>query len=364
MKMENRFGSGSRAFIFFLLLLGAGALSVVLPLLQPIIWAAVIAFLVHPVYQSMLRRLKGRFQNAAAAATLICVFVLVLLPVVWLLGQLAVEAAHTYESLSAFLKNFEKPQPEAISSLFPSSVAGWIESSLKDGELLRKAFDQLMQRSATMLARFSRAFLQATAGFVFESLIVLVVTFFFVRDGKKIVDYLYQSTPLQKADRDTFFKQMEGLLRAIVFGVLLTVAIQAVLGGIGWWFVGLPSPLFFASLMFLCGMLPMMGTALVWLPGGLYLLLAGHVTQGIGLLLWGVLVVGSVDNFLRPLFISGGSRVPTLTIFIGILGGIIAWGFLGIFLGPLVIALFMLVFETYRKQQLCVENDEEPICKK
>jgi predicted PurR-regulated permease PerM len=133
----------------------------------------------------------------------------------------------------------------------------------------------------------------------------MMVSFFFIRDGAGIVEYIKSVTPLSEDEKDMFFSRTKKLLNSVIFGILLTVAIQAVLGGIGWWFVGLGSPAFFGMLMFFFGMFPA-GTSVVWIPGGIYLILSGDVKGGIILLVWGAAVVGTVDNLLRPFLISGG----------------------------------------------------------
>ena len=130
-------------------------------------------------------------------------------------------------------------------------------------------------------------------------------------------------------------------------------------GGVNWILVGLGNPAFFGMLMFFFGMFPA-GTAVVWIPGGLYLLLTGDIKNGAILLLWGTAIVGTVDNLLRPILISGGKEgeeIPTLLIIMGLFGGVISWGFLGIFLGPLVLVLFTLVFDIYRSRLLAAKAE-------
>ena len=162
-----------------------------------------------------------------------------------------------------------------------------------------------------------------------------------------------------------FFSRTKKLLNSVIFGIILTVAIQAILGGLGWWFVGLSTPAFFGMLMFFFGMFPA-GTAVVWIPGGLYLILSGDIKGGILLLAWGSIVVGTIDNLLRPFLISGGKskgkgeEIPTLLVILGLFGGVIKWGFLGVFLGPLILVLFLLIFDLYR-YRCCVDKNEDPI---
>ena len=194
----------------------------------------------------------------------------------------------------------------------------------------------------------SKAIVESTFTIAYSMIIIIMTSFFLLRDGHLIVNYLMDITPLPPEEKKAFLSQAKEVLQAVLYGVILTASLQGFLGGIGWWYVGLPSPVFFGALMMILAMIPFVGTPVVWGIGGIYLLLSGQMVAGITLLLWGVLVVSMIDNFVRPVFISGGTKVHTLITFIGVLGGLAAWGFIGLFLGPVVISLFMFLLESYR----------------
>ena len=227
-------------------------------------------------------------------------------------------------------------------------------SFLSDSAAVKAFVQNVAKWLGGFLTDISGRLIHGASSMLFNTMLTLMVSFFFIRDGGRMVDYLKSVTPLAEAERENFFCRTRSVLQSVVYGVLLTVMIQACLGGLGWWFVGLGNPAFFGMLMFFFGLFPA-GTTVVWLPGAIYLFLTGDAKNGAILLIWGAAVVGMVDNALRPFLISGGKsgeEIPTLTIILGLFGGVIAWGFIGIFLGPLVLVLFMVVFEIYRTRQL------------
>jgi predicted PurR-regulated permease PerM len=199
-----------------------------------------------------------------------------------------------------------------------------------------------------MVVSVSRAIVGSTLTIAWNLAVIIVVSFFLIRDGSLIIGYLTDIIPLPSGEREAFFRRAKEILQAVVYGVIVTAFVQGILGAAGWWYAGLRSPMFFGAMMMLLAMIPFVGTALLWGPAGIYLLYAGKLGDGIFILLWGAFVVSMADNLIRPLFISGGAKLHLLTVFIGVLGGLAAWGFLGLFMGPLVISLFFFLLESYR----------------
>lgn len=135
----------------------------------------------------------------------------------------------------------------------------------------------------------------------------------------------------------------------MVYGITFTAGIQATLGALGWWKAGLEAPIIFGAIMFVLAMIPFVGTPMVLLPGAAYLAATGSLKAAIYLAIWAIAVVSTVDNFIRPIFISEGSNIHILIVFVGVVGGLAAWGFIGLFLGPLIISLFIFFLDSYRK---------------
>lgn len=341
-------------FIVFFSLMALLAWKITAPLMMALMWSGMLAFTVMPLYKKINSFLGGKFSGIASVITLFIMIFSVIAPLLAILVTLGSEVSHLTSTVTGFLAQIEpnelKNPVELLPASFPSWARDYFASFLSDGASVRAFLQRAAQWTGAFLTALSKNLIMSASSVLFEIMVVLMTSFFFIRDGEKIVKYLRALLPLSKEESHAFFKRTNDTLHSIIFGILLTVAIQAFLGALGWWFVGLANPAFFGLLMFLFGMLPA-GTAAVWFPGAIYLFLTGDVKNGAILLAWGVLIVGTIDNMLRPLLISGGKEgdeIPTLLIVLGLFGGLIAWGFLGIFLGPLVLVLFSIVVDIYR----------------
>ena len=208
-------------------------------------------------------------------------------------------------------------------------------------------FSSLPGLLTSLMTRLSKGLLGNAFNLAFTLLVITVGMFFLTRDGEKFTQFARDILPLAESEKDVFFTRARQMLYAIFYGVIMTAGIQAALGGFGWWFVGLPNPVLFGVLMFFLAMIPLVGTPLIIVPGAIYLFVARDTKSAIMLLAWGLLVVSSIDNFLRPLFIYEGTKAPVLMIFTGILGGLSVWGFLGLFMGPLVLSVAYFMVRLY-----------------
>jgi predicted PurR-regulated permease PerM len=191
---------------------------------------------------------------------------------------------------------------------------------------------------------------------VVHFLLMLVALFFFFRDGEAMSDRLRELLPMEREHKDAVFNRLYTTLTAVVQSMVVTAVTQGLLAGLGYWFIGgLQFSLFLAFLTMLGSFLPLAGPALIWSGASVYLALTGHVGRAIGLALWGVSVVSTADNLIKPLFIGGRAKLPTFPLLLSIIGGLQAYGFLGVFLGPVVLAILLsfieIYGEEYREQQ-------------
>ncbi|NLD04634.1 MAG: AI-2E family transporter [Synergistaceae bacterium] len=368
-KRKDNILNDSTAFVFFMAVFAFLAWQVTHPLMIALIWAGMLSFIVQPVYRYLTDLADGRFRNLSAAAALCLIAVLFIIPLIYIIATLGNEISKIIGVITDFMSRNEINQTRDIIELIPAWFPEWLKGYLNDFLLDSGSIGNFVERSAQWsggyLTKISKTLIQGVSSILVDMILVMMVSFFFIRDGVKIVEYIKSVTPLSEKERNMFFSRTKKLLNSVILGILLTVAIQALLGGIGWWFVGLSSPAFFGMLMFFFGMFPA-GTAVVWIPGGIYLILSGDIKGGIFLLAWGSIVVGTIDNFLRPFLISGGKgsgkdeEIPTLLVILGLFGGVIKWGFLGIFLGPIILVLFLLIFDLYRSR-CCLKKNEDPI---
>jgi predicted PurR-regulated permease PerM len=324
---------------------------VAVPLASPLAWAALFSFFMHPLHSLLSERLfRGRFRNIAAALVTGAILLLIVIPGVFAGTMLAREVLRNYGRILDLMVEFSGSLDVAdLKAFLPQWLASRIGPLGDYVDFLRDNLQQAGGWTASRLATLSRAFAQNVFGLVWQLVVITVASFFMTRDGHLIVEYIEAVLPLSEEERHAVMNRARKLLRAVVYGITFTAAIQAVLGATGWAFAGLPTPLLFGILMFLFAMIPFVGTPLVLVPGSLYLLATGEMRTGLLLLVWSLGVVSTVDNFIRPLFISEGSGAHILIVFIGVIGGLAAWGFLGIFLGPLVISLFVFFLDSYRR---------------
>jgi predicted PurR-regulated permease PerM len=192
---------------------------------------------------------------------------------------------------------------------------------------------------------------------LFASLaLMLFLLFFFFRDGDEAIAKLIGLVPLDRSRKERLGRRLSDVTRAVVNGTVVTALAQGVLVGLGFWFVGLPSPIVFGALTAVASFVPIVGTGLVLAPAVIFLATTGVWWKTIFLLLWGVLVAGSADNFLRPLLISGRANIGTLAAFVGAIGGLAAFGLVGLFLGPVIVALVLALIE-FAQEAIAKEQD-------
>ncbi|MDO9280754.1 MAG: AI-2E family transporter [Methylotenera sp.] len=335
----------SRRIVPWLALSGLIALAfmVIAPFLAPIAWASVLAYATWPVAERIRYWCNNRDTLAASLATALLALTL-FLPLIWLIWLAQQELGNLLPVLQSFLAK-PPPVPETIRNL------PWL------GEWLvqQQAHFTDNPQSATI---FAKAWLAAHSadmsvlvgglGKSFVKLIfVVVILFFFYRDGKRIVRELrHVLERFIGANTHDYLHAAGTTTRAVVYGILLTAFVQGVVAGLGYWVAGLTSPVMFGVLTMMLALIPF-GTPLAWGTAGLWLLLQGETAAAIGVWIWGAVVVSQLDNFLRPLFISSISPIPFLLVLFGVLGGLLAFGLVGLFIGPIVLTVAWAVWREW-----------------
>jgi predicted PurR-regulated permease PerM len=319
------------------LVLLAGAWLVLRPFVVPLAWGAILAFTTWPLLRWLRARLGGR---RSLAALLVTGFVLLAI-----VGPLAAASAALLDEIRAAAQQLdalrERPPSLPVWLTGLPLVGGWI------AELPRYLEPGAIEEWLRDNVRLVQDLLLQTAGRVGRNVlktgVALLALFFFLRDGDEIVRQIRAAA--RNLGGETVERRLEavgGTVRAVVFGLLVTAAVQGVLAGVGYAVAGVPAPVLLGIVTGVLAVVPY-GTAVVFVPASLWLLFQGEPVAGVGLLLWGMLVVASMDNLLRPLFISGAIRVPYLLVLFGVLGGLGAFGLVGVFAGPVLLsALFAL----------------------
>lgn len=326
------------------------------PFLAAMVWAGTIGVITWPLYERLLKRCKGR-ETAASALMTVVVVLAVILPLIGLIFTLSRESALAYQYLESAAARGHLLALDDI--LQHPSVAPWLDAVRPLISSLNLELDSILlpavKRMLSSLLGYSTGILKDFFGFLIKLVPMLITLFFIYRDGVRFMQRFWLVVAISEGLRTTICETITRVLKAIMYGIFLTCLVQGALGGLGFWGAGLPSPILFGALMAVCALIPVVGTALVWLPGAIYLLIQGEILKGVLLIVWGVLAISGIDNVIRPLFISGKARLPILVIALGVLGGMLSFGITGIVAGPLVVALFLVLFESYREETTASE---------
>lgn len=316
--------------------------------LQTIAWALIIAYVMWPAYRHLRRKL-GRRNTVSAALMSSLISAVILLVLYGLVNVLQEELGTMYETVATNLQNPSYRLPEFLVKI------PWV------GAHMQEQLDQFINDRAGMTAQISKwvqqwlgdaaKFIGGVGQYVLKLTVMLVMLFFCFRDGEEAVAQMQQGLVRFLGKYQHVYLRAAGYTtRAVVYGLVLAAFAQGMLAGFGYAFAGVRAPVMFGAVTALLALVPM-GAVLVWAPLGLGLIASEHLWQGLGLLMWGVLVVSTVDNLIRPLVISGASRVPFLIVMFGVLGGLSAFGPLGLFLGPVILAVLQSVWQSWIQQQ-------------
>jgi predicted PurR-regulated permease PerM len=318
---------------------------IVTPLWQPLVWALLLGGLLAPLNLRLTQRLGGRVRLASSITTLLTV-VLFMVPLAITAGAVGAQAAQLLRLLEGRVPGRGDATDFDLEKIpWLADTLAWIELNtdvtiLQLQEWLAEGLQRLLQLVMSSGGTFVMGALGTTVSFV----MMLFVLFFVLRDGPAMAQQVVSLLPIEGQRRTLLQRHLTDMTRAVFLGLGLTAVAQGVLLGVGFWIAGLPSPLVFGVLGVILALVPMVGPALLWIPGAIWLAARGESGYAIFLTLWGSIVVGLVDNLLRPLLISGRAEVPTLAVFVGVIGGLAAFGFIGLFLGPIVLGLLIALF--------------------
>ena len=313
---------------------------------------AVFSALAYPFYTKMASWLNGR-KGPAAVLTLLILILMALIPALILLDLIAVQAYQlTQEAVPWLEKNLQNPEDLSI------PIPDWFpfrEKIDSSGPQIAAKLGELAGKVGGYLVKALSAATSGAAGFFLDLFVMLYAMFFFLRSGPPLVKKLMTYPPLSPKIQSRLMEKGLSVTRATIKGTVVIGLIQGALGGIAFWVVGIQGAAFWGATMAVASVIPSVGTALVWVPAVAYLLMTGHVATGVGLLLWCALVVGGVDNVLRPILVGGDTAIPDILILISTFGGLAMFGFAGLIIGPVIASLFVTVWDIY------YETFREPI---
>jgi predicted PurR-regulated permease PerM len=337
-------------FFGFLALITWELYQVFEPFLMPIAWAILLAFLAHPALIELDRHLHSRTTSALLITIIVALGVV--LPAVWLSERLISEAQTLYGAISGLST---KGGLDRIGAwLRETTMGARLEDMLaRHGIRLDDEIKTVVAQSAKVTSDYVLAHgtsaASNVAGYLLHFGIALLTFFYLLRDGESYYESLVALTPLHAQDKAAIFDTLRSTLSSVMRGLMLTAVLDGVTIGLGYLVLGVPYWAFLALLTAAAGLLPFGGTTLVWVPVLIYLAYASTWASVIGLAVWSMIALAIIDNFIKPLAMRHGTGLPTLALFFGLAGGIEAYGPIGIFAGPAVIAIFAALLRVYER---------------
>ncbi len=337
-----------RTTFVLILVLAVSALfvAVVWPFLQALLIGAMLAGLCHPLYRWMAHLFRGR-ESLASAVTLLILFLLIVGPLSALLGLVVKQALNVSEHAIPWLQ-------ERFGAAGSFDVHQWlVERFPLVGDLVPSqgqivySLGTAAKAAGGFLVTWASAFTAGTAGFFLHLFVMIYAMFFFLKDGRSILQKIFYYMPLRHEDEIRMLERFVSVTRATIKGTLLIGLIQGSLAGIAFYFAGIDGAAFWGTIMVVLSVIPGIGTALVWVPTVIYLYVIGSPVPATFLGIWCAAVVGTVDNFLRPRLVGRDAEMPDLLILIGTLGGLFLFGPIGFVIGPVVCGLFLTALDIY-----------------
>ena len=324
-------------FLFFVLLITMAFFGLIEGFFMAIFWATVFAILFYGRYEKIKARFSGK-SNLAAALTLCLILLMVIIPLMIISVAVINEATDVYGTLSKSEYTFQE-RVDGLQSRIPMAE-GLLEKYGIDMANLEERLMKLLTTGTQVVAGKAVAFTQDIFGFVVNFFLMLYILFFFLRDGKRLVQQLIWVVPIGDEQEWTLLRRFESVARATVKGSLLVAIVQGIIGGLLFWALGIPSAFLWGVIMILTSLLPV-GSALVWGPWAIALFIQGEVVKGIILVVIGAGFIGLIDNILRPRLVGQDTKMPDYLILISTLGGLAWFGLSGFVIGPVIAATFV-----------------------
>ncbi len=340
--LANRFYLATS--IFLLILFGYLTYQIFQPFLNAIAWAMVFAIVFYPVFAFLLKYIRSKV--VASTVTLLIIIVIILGPFTYL-------SFIFVDELGNFVEGINKGTIDSVRDFFANSkimaLIGKIQSYLGiEGISNSISITENIKDIGKNIAGRLSGGIKNIAGMLIDFIFMLFAIFFFLKDGPDFLSRIRDYLPFSEDDKNRLILKTKDMVISTVYGGVVVALVQGLIGGVVFYFLGIQSPVLWGASMSVMSFLPLLGTFAIWGPVTGYLFIQGSYGKAIILLLVGFLGISMVDNILKPIIVSGRTKMPTLAIFFSVLGGIKLFGFIGFIMGPLVLALFVSVFEIFR----------------
>jgi predicted PurR-regulated permease PerM len=343
-------------FMILFIAVAALALWVAKPLLSALLTSAVVAYVFFPIYNWLGKCVKSKNIRAA----IVSAFILLLLigPLFLVIEAAAPDARYVYvrakqKILSGELFDVACPVGKETTLC---KLSARIQEFVREPDVRYYLEDVTSKGTNFVIAKISGVVLALPVIFI-NLFVTFFAVFYLLKDGPALVQHVKTLLPIHPHHREHIFQKLSDTTHAVVYGSLIVALIQGALGGLGFWVFGVSSPLFWGVIMALFAFVPFVGTAIIWLPASIVMIATGSsegdptmMWKGIGLLLYGFFIVSGIDNFLKPMLIGDRAGVHPVLILIGVLGGLAMFGFVGFIIGPLVLAVFKVFLDIYKRE--------------
>ena len=344
-------------FLFLLASVTAAFFWILAPFSGAVLWGVALAILFTPLYKRLLRKMPTR-RNLAALATLTICLVIVIIPLSMVTASLVQEVSLVAQKIRSGEINFVR-YLQQIAAALPQWLLNLLDRfGLGNIEALLAKLSQGAAQGTQLIATQAVNIGQNTFEFLVSFAVMLYLLYFLLRDGTELSKSVREALPLARPHTHYLLNKFTTVIRATIKGNVAVAAVQGALGGLAFWFLDVQGALLWAVLMAFLSLLPAVGAALIWLPVALYFLATGEIWQGVFLIVFGVVVIGLVDNILRPLLVGKDTQMPDYIVLLSTIGGMALFGINGFVIGPVIAALFLAAWDLFSSSN--EEQDEPP----
>lgn len=342
----------------FLILICAVSLAfawIMQPFYGAILWGIVATIMFAPLYRWLAKSM--RWPAVAAPVTILIIIAIVILPLTAIAASLGREASNLYLKVQSGEVDFVRNIQEVLDALPAWAKDALDRFGLADLSSMRERLTAGLVKGSQFLATQALNIGLSTFDFIIGLGVMLYLLFFLLQDGDTLLERITAAVPLRDEQKDAIFTRFAIVVRATIKGGILVAVMQGALGGLAFWFLHIHAPLLWAVIMAFLSLLPAIGAGLVWIPVAIYLLATGSVWEGLFLVAYGVLVIGLVDNFLRPFLVGKDTKLPDYIVLISTLGGIEVFGLHGFVIGPVIAAMFVVAWEIFPASRRLMDKD-------
>lgn len=342
------------AFITLLLILLILSFFVAKPFLIAIITGGLLAFIFYPIYKFFLRKINK--PTICAIITTILVLLFIAIPFLFIGNMLTKETATVFVAAKEKIKQGQFMPDKCEEGGLICDISNKVNKAFTNPETKTQVIN-FLNKLISFVAEKIGQFILSIPKIILNMAITLFATFYFLRDGEKFMKLITKIAPMKLHHQEQLLSQLKETIKALVYGTIIVAFIQGLLAMLGFFVFGVPNPVWWGFVTMFFALIPFVGAWLVWLPASIYLFVTGHIThqnplmwKAVGLAAFGLLIISQIDNLIKPLLVGGKAKVHPLLIFIGVLGGLLLFGFLGIIIGPIILAMLQKIIEIYAKE--------------